>query len=150
MYGATRRSTKPIYGMNKRLTGQGGCDPAVACMTTELLTQILHVIEQTKIVVDTLYPAAHASATYIAKMTARGFISPILFTRIAWRKLYAGQEYTGTLVQIMQIKDIYLSYGLDWEEDKLFEGLEQRMINELQLTPNTTNDEEDQSTPPSS
>lgn len=137
MYSGARRATKPIYGMNKRLTGQGGCDPAVACMTTELLTQILHVIEQTKIVVDTLYPAAHASATYIAKMTARGFIHPVLFTRIAWRKLYTGQEYTGSLVQIMQIKDIYLSYGLDWTSDTLFDNLEQRVIDELSLPPST-------------
>ncbi len=73
-------------------------------------------------VVDQLFPAARATATYIANMTATGGIPPVFFVRLAWRKMYPGEVFTGTLVQILQLEDIYLQYNLviDPTKDKLF------------------------------
>lgn len=69
-------------------------------------------------VISKLFPAAEASATFIADMTAKGSVSALLLTRMQWRKRYQGEVFTGTEEQRLQLKYIYLENGWDWRDDK--------------------------------
>jgi hypothetical protein len=89
-------------------------------MALPSLQQFLSLLGSVTTVVERLFPTVNTKAPYVAKMSARGGIPPQHFIRIAWRKKYAGVIYLGSAIQIGQIKDLYLEYGLNWQNDPLF------------------------------
>lgn len=119
MYGSRNgsRTPRPIYGIKKT----NACETTDVCLTGDLLTGIFGLITALKQTVTDLYPTGRAMANYIAKMSARGSVPVPLFIRLAWRKEHPTIAFDSTRLQLLQIKDLYLSYGFDWTQDKLFE-----------------------------
>lgn len=122
MYGISvrGRTPKPIYGVGLSKKS-GACNPMDICLTNDLLVGIFGLVDALKQTVVDLYPTGRAMAEYIAKMSARGGVSVPLFIRLAWRKEHPKDPFDSTRLQLLQIKDLYLRYGFDWKQDKLFE-----------------------------
>jgi len=112
IYG-TSGTAKLIYGLGKATA----CDPTVTCATGPLMIAFLQLVESTRGIVDKLFPAANATANFIIPLTARGFIPPLYFIRLAWRQRFKGVEWVGSCIQAGQLKDLYLEFGMDFSND---------------------------------
>ena len=57
----------------------------------------------------------------IAAMGATAKVSDKVFVRLTWRQQYPGVVFhPDSLLQRLQIKDLYLQYGMDYTKDPLF------------------------------
>ncbi len=67
------------------------------------------------------YQADRTVAEFIAKMSARCTVPPVIFVRLVWRQEYSDTRFEITnAIQRLQIKDIYLRYGFDHTADPIF------------------------------
>ena len=67
------------------------------------------------------YQPNRAIADFIANMTARCGIPPVVFVRLAWRQAYQNTLFDiNNAIHRLQIKDIYLSYNFEYRNDPLF------------------------------
>jgi hypothetical protein len=118
-----------IYGGGAGFTGGnggGGGSGAVTyvspdtCCTDALiaLSSLFSAMEQA---INVFFPANAVVAPMIAPMGASATLSDKLFVRITWRQEYPGMIFNpDNLIQRLQIKDMYIRYGLDYTADPLF------------------------------
>jgi hypothetical protein len=69
------------------------------------------------------YQPARAVSEFIARMTARCAIPPVVFVRLAWRNSHPTELFNiNSPMNRLQIKDIYLAYGFGilYQDDPLF------------------------------
>ena len=90
-------------------------------MTLPTLTEFLSVIDSVRKIVFSLFPKATAQAPYVARMSARGAVPVPIFVRLVWRSRHEGVTFERTPVQLIQLRDIYLEWGLDPTGDKIFD-----------------------------
>lgn len=112
IYG-TNWMAKPIYGN----CAKTACNQPVTCDTGPIMLAFLELVESTRGIVDRLFPAAQVKANFITPLKARGFIPPLFFIRLAWRQKYKGVIWLGSCIQMGQLKDMYLEFGMDWTID---------------------------------
>lgn len=66
-------------------------------------------------------PSTSILAPMIAPMGAKATVSDKVFVRLVWRQEYPGAVFhPDNLLQRLQIKEIYLQYGMDYTSDPLF------------------------------
>lgn len=70
------------------------------------------------------YQPNRAVAEFIAKMSARCSVPPVIFVRLVWRETNVGVAFNiNNAIHRLQIKDIYLRYGFDYLGDPLFKDV---------------------------
>jgi hypothetical protein len=88
--------------------GTGSCPPL-----KPLLMELNNLFTEVQKVVHTFYTIEGVVADFIAEMTGRTFVKPVIFVRLAWREEHPG-EYFDLLnpLQRLSLLDIYIRYGL--------------------------------------
>lgn len=82
------------------------------------LSSLFSVLES---LVEVFFPASSILAPMIAPMSATVNVSDKLFVRLTWRQTYPDVVFdTKNALQRLQIKAIYLEYGMDHKKDPLF------------------------------
>jgi hypothetical protein len=78
-----------------------------------LLTELNNLFTEVQKVIHTFYTIEGVVADFIAEMTGRTFVKPVIFVRLAWREEHPGEyfELTNPL-QRLSLLDIYIRYGL--------------------------------------
>jgi hypothetical protein len=80
--------------------------------------EFVRFVQQT---VQKSYPITAIISEFVAAMSARTTVRPVLFVRLVWRErnpgVYFDINYT---LHRLQIKGIYLEYGADHRGDPLF------------------------------
>ena len=124
MYGGG--STVGIYGGGGSSVGiYGGTysQPASGedtCCTDALiaLSSLFSVLENA---VNIFFPSSSILAPMIAPMGAKAAVSDKVFVRITWRQQYPNIVFhPDNLIQRLQLKEIYLMFGMNYTNDPLF------------------------------
>lgn len=67
------------------------------------------------------YQANRAVADFIAKMSARCTVHPMVFVRLVWRQAHPNETFNiMDPLQRLQIKYIYIYFNLNYKDDPLF------------------------------
>ena len=81
-------------------------------------SEFVKFVEQT---VQKSYPITAIISEFVAAMTARTGVRPILFVRLAWRERNSGVYFDINYpLHRLQIKGIYIEYGFNYHNDPLF------------------------------
>jgi len=100
-------NSPPIYGYRNT----GNCDDTAYMKALEVF------IDTLLIVIEQCFPTIKITAgnKFKASMATRMTVSPPMMVRLRWRRTFSG-EFVASLTQCYQLKDIYLSLGLDdWQ-----------------------------------
>lgn len=116
IYGAPSNK-KPIYGINNTVNK---CNTNL-CSDMFPLDTYLNSLKSTVgvliSVIDKLFPNITAQAPITGSLGAVTQVPPIMFCRLIWAHKNPGDVFTNTELQIIQLKQIFLQYGLDWRAD---------------------------------
>ncbi len=106
-----------IYGARKQKSSAEECCMQLNDMILRL-TGMMYAMTQT---VDAFFPETHTILQVIGQMRGLARLSPKLFVRVTWRQRFPGVFFdTDNILQRLQIKGIYLEFGLDHCDDPLF------------------------------
>jgi len=119
----------PIYGVKPRVvlrqnaavaSSKNACyDPCPGLFDVFLALE--QTIFNTQRALQQYYQPARAVSDFIARMTARCAIPPVVFVRLAWRNSHSTELFNiNNPINRLQIKDIYLAYGFEYRNDPLF------------------------------
>ena len=109
-----------IYGGGSRYYKFPTIFPVDTCCKDALLalSTLFSTLENA---VTTFFPSSSIIAPMIAAMGATAKVSDKVFVRLTWRQQYPGVVFhPDSLLQRLQIKDLYLQYGMDYTKDPLF------------------------------
>ena len=99
------------------LTDPCVCEPGFDPLLS--LTLLEQFIEILLISLQKFYVATAVQAPFSADMAFRGRMSFKVFVRILWGRQNPGRPFNVfSQIHINQLKDIYLSHGVDWRSDK--------------------------------
>lgn len=123
-----RNYRHPIYGIKQRPNNQ--CPECPNIMGAfQNLQNLLFNVGRT---VQTFFPSASIVSVFRAPMGVRAYLGPALFVRMVWRQTHSGVSFdVDNPIHRLQIKDIYLVYGMDYLNDPLFKdalGLTLRFV----------------------
>ena len=80
--------------------------------------EFVKFVEQT---VQKSYPITAIISEFVAAMQARTTVRPVLFVRLVWRERNPGVYFDINYpLHRLQIKGIYIEYGVDYRTDPLF------------------------------
>ena len=130
-----RDGTKSIYGGNSQGSvsingsgsgsGSGSCSvcpeiiPITDSTDTLALNELLALIENLYDIIETSFPSANATASFIPEFTVPARLNPFTYVRFAWIKANPGMKLYPSIEAALTIKDLYLVNGLDWTQDPL-------------------------------
>lgn len=77
-------------------------------MTRELISTI-----------SKFFPAVTAYANVKGNLNAETLLPPHLFVRFVWSNQHPGVALNNDPLQIIELKQLYTSYGFDWTQDPL-------------------------------
>ena len=81
-------------------------------------SEFVKFVEQT---VQKSYPITAIINEFVASMSARTGVRPVLFVRLAWRERNPGVYFDINYpLHRLQIKGLYIEYGVDYRNDPLF------------------------------
>jgi hypothetical protein len=108
-----------IYGGGRTYYTQHPLSDDKCCFDALIaLSALFSAIENA---VELFFPSTSIMAPMIAPMVAKATVSNKVFVRITWRQQYPGVVFhPDSLLQRLQIKDIYLQFGMDYSNDPLF------------------------------
>ena len=108
-----------IYGGGKTYYTQPPLSDDKCCFDALIaLSALFSAIENA---VEIFFPSTSIIAPMIAPMGAKAKVSNKVFVRLTWRQQYPGVVFhPDSLLQRLQIKDIYLQYDMDYTGDPLF------------------------------
>lgn len=116
VYGSTSNK-KPIYGMK---TNVNKCNTNL-CSDMFPLDTYLNSLESTVgvliSVIDKMFPNFTGQANVKGSLSSVTKLKPPIFCRLIWTYTHPGESFTDTEAQIIQLKQIYLQYGIDWRTD---------------------------------
>lgn len=132
--------THQIYG-----NFSSGFDAVSCCSSIEptvpplaVLEQLMMIIQKMKITVERFYPRAMAVAMIIGRMGFSASVPFVVSVRLKWIDQYGTKTIAGengvienitvkfdknSEVHRLQLKDLYLSAGMDWRTDPMFIAL---------------------------
>jgi hypothetical protein len=107
----------PAGAFKPSLTDPCVCEPGFDPLLS--LTLLEQFIEILLISMKKFYVATAVQAPFSADMAFRGRMSFKVFVRILWGRQNPGKMFNVfSQAHINQLKDIYLSHGVDWRSDK--------------------------------
>ena len=80
-----------------------------------LETMVKEVID----VIDKFFPALTAFANVEGNVSARVTMPPPIFMRLVWIGRNPGETLNNDPLQVVQLKQIYYEYNMDWNQDPL-------------------------------
>jgi len=83
----------------------------------QLLANYMDLIDITATIIRKFFPATLVGSGIIADMNAKVELSPSLFVRLVWAQRNDKKKFESSMLQLGQLKDIYLEYELDWTLD---------------------------------
>lgn len=106
---------------NNALVGSSYCQTLMCPDLDKVFSDFEEFVRFVQQTVQKSYPITAIITEFVAAMQARTTVRPVLFVRLAWRErnpgVYFDINYT---LHRLQIKGIYLEYGLDHRSDPLF------------------------------
>lgn len=116
IYGSTGATPPPIYG--EIPSNSAAQINAAWSSALESLYRTTTIIE---VDVQTLFPATFVLSEIVGSMNVRAYMPPVLYVRVTWRQRYPDKLFdTKNILQRLQIKGIYLEFGMDHRADPLF------------------------------
>jgi len=87
-------------------------------------SSIFNVIESFDSMISILLTINQYATPFVGSLTGTSAISPALAVRLIWIKQNEGEKFSITNpIHINQLKDIYLSIGIDWISDPILSKL---------------------------
>lgn len=109
-----------IYGGGKNYFTLPSILPVDTCCEDALLalSSLFSALENA---VTVFFPSSSIVAPMIAPMGATVMVSDKVFVRLTWAQQYPGVVFQpDCLLQLLQIKDLYLQFGMDYSKDMIF------------------------------
>lgn len=128
VYGGGGPSTSSVYNLPSDRGGSQSVDPTttaaplvppVICDDSAKIEELLALIDSLYATIDKLFPLIRLVAKQHSQLAVTGILKPSMYIRLLWIEQHKGVRFTGSLVQLLQIKDNYLALGEDWTQDKL-------------------------------
>jgi len=117
VYGKMGGSKRFIYHNPIELTVPASGFPV--CDNTAETNQLMEMIDTLYAMVSKLFPVITIYSNQKTKLQTRSFVSPTIYARLSWMEQYKGQRYSGSLPQLLQLKDMYLMLDEDWKQDPM-------------------------------
>jgi hypothetical protein len=106
---------------NNSLVGSTYCQSLMCPDLDKVFSDFEEFVRFVQQTVQKSYPITAIISEFVAAMSARTTVRPVLFVRLVWRErnpgVYFDINYT---LHRLQIKGIYLEYGADHRGDPLF------------------------------
>ena len=135
VYGKPSNFIPPVYGLQSMRIGGGGggggqgmplepslTDPCVCLPGFDPLESLRLLDDFISLLIYAMtkfYVSSAVKAPLSAKMTVRGRMPFKVYVRVLWGKQNPGVIFNAYAEKhINQLKDIYLSFGMDWRNDK--------------------------------
>jgi len=93
--------------------------PPVICDDSAKIEELLALIDSLYATIEKLFPLIRIVSKHHSQLSVTGMLNPSMYIRLLWIEQHKGVRFTGSLPQLLQIKDIYLALGEDWRQDKL-------------------------------
>ena len=93
--------------------------PPVICDDSAKIEELLVLIDTLYAAIDKLFPLIKIISKQHSQLSVTSHVIPPLYVRLVWIEQHKGRRFIGSLVQLLQIKDIYYAVGEDWKQDKI-------------------------------
>jgi hypothetical protein len=91
----------------------------VLCDDSAKIEELLVLIDTLHSTIDKMFPLIRVVSKQLTQLSVTSYVMPPLYVRLVWIEQHKGVRFTGSLVQLLQIKDIYFAVGEDWKQDKI-------------------------------
>lgn len=128
VYGGGLGSTS-VYASSSDTVGSQSVDPTtttaapvvppVVCDDSAKIEELLVLIDTLYATIDKLFPLIKIISKQHSQLSVTSHVIPPLYVRLVWIEQHKGRRFIGSLVQLLQIKDIYYALGEDWKQDKV-------------------------------
>ena len=121
---SSRRNMKSIYGSRTtaaKKTAVAACVEQCPNIRESFLalSQLIYDVERT---FPFNYSTDGVISEFVAQMSARAYVSPLVFVRLVWRQENYGVVFDqNNRLHRLQIKDIYIRYKYNYLMDRLFQ-----------------------------
>ena len=96
------------------------CNASCPTAMKKILLDLIALVNITQNVVERFFPSTKAMASYIAKMSYKASISPIVFVYLKYIELYPGTKIDMTnSISLINLMDVYLKYNIPWIQDPI-------------------------------
>ena len=117
---------KDIYGCVSSCNNSCDIGALLPLFKLQLNTIFVDTVHRFKIVVDTLITAKVKAVSFLGEMGGTSTANAVIVVYMRWVKMNPGVEFSlENKYHTNQVKDIYLSYGIDWRSDPLIGNLDQ-------------------------
>jgi hypothetical protein len=93
--------------------------PPVICDDSAKIEELLVLIDTLYAAIDKLFPLIRVVAKQHSQLSVTSHVIPPLYVRLVWIEQHKRVRFIGSLVQLLQLKDIYYALGEDWKQDKI-------------------------------
>jgi hypothetical protein len=93
--------------------------PPVICDDSAKIEELLVLIDTLYAAIDKLFPLIKIISKQHSLLSVTSHVIPPLYVRLVWIEQHKRVRFKGSLVQLLQLKDIYYALGEDWKQDKI-------------------------------
>jgi hypothetical protein len=106
---------------NNALVGSSYCQTLMCPDLDKVFSDFEEFVKFVQQTVQKSYPITAVISEFVAAMNARTGVRPVLFVRLVWRERNPGVYFDINYpLHRLQIKGIYIEYGVDHRADPLF------------------------------
>lgn len=121
---------KDIYGCASSCNNSCDLGDIVGKFKLKMETIFIDTFIRFKIVIDTLITTKVKAVSFLGEMGGRSTATAVIVIYMRWVNMNPGVEFSiENRLHISQIKDIYLSAGLDWRSDPII-GIKNQPVQE--------------------
>lgn len=117
---------KDMYGCVSSCNNSCDIGDLLPAFKLQLNTIFIDTIHRFKIVVDTLITTTVSAVSFLGEMCGTSTANAVIVVYMRWVKMNPGVQFSlENRYHVNQVKDIYLSLGVDWRSDPLVGNLDQ-------------------------
>lgn len=106
---------------NNALVGSSYCQTLMCPDLDKVFSDFAEFVKFVEQTVQKSYPITAVITEFVAAMTAKTGVRPVLFVRLVWRERNPGVYFDINYpLHRLQIKGIYIEFGVDHRADPLF------------------------------
>jgi hypothetical protein len=110
-----------LISFNNSVASSSYCQSLMCPDLDKVFTDFSEFVKFVQQTVQKSYPITAIISEFVAAMQARTAVRPVLFVRLVWRERNPGVYFDiNYALHRLQIKGIYIEYGVDHRADPLF------------------------------
>ncbi len=117
---------KDMYGCVSSCNNSCDIGNLIPQFKAQLQIIFVDTIHRFKTIIDTLITTTVTAVSFLGEMGGRSTANAVIVVYMRWVQMNPGVEFSlENRYHVNQVKDIYLSLGVDWRSDPLIGNLEQ-------------------------